>query len=44
MALGLGFIASGAVSYILSRRLGLLDPPPLVPIDRLAERHDSYSM
>jgi hypothetical protein len=40
MALGLGFIASGAVSYILSRRLGLLDPAPLMPIDR-AERHDS---
>lgn len=44
MALGIGFIASGAVSYILSRRLGLLDPAPLVPIDRLAERHDSSSM
>jgi hypothetical protein len=44
MALGLGFIASGAVSYVLSRRLGLLDPAPLMPIDRLPERHDSSSM
>jgi hypothetical protein len=44
IALGIGFIASGAVSYILSRRLGLLDPPPLVPIERLPGRHDSSSV
>lgn len=28
-AFGAGFILSGAVSYVLSRRLGLLDQPPL---------------
>lgn len=44
MALGIGFIASGGVSYLLSRRLGLLDPPTLMPIDRIPERHDSSSM
>jgi hypothetical protein len=44
MALGLGFISSGAVSYILSRRLGLLDPVPLMPIDRLPDRRDSSSL
>jgi hypothetical protein len=44
MALGIGFIASSAVSYILSRRLGLLDPAPLVPIERLPERHDSSTL
>jgi hypothetical protein len=41
MALGIGFIASGAVSYILSRRLGLLEPPPPLVV---TERHDSPSM
>jgi hypothetical protein len=40
-ALGIGFIASGAVSYILSRRLGLLDPPS---IERMPERHDSSTV
>lgn len=37
MALGIGFILSGGVSYILARRMGLVDPvvPPSV------ERHDS---
>lgn len=48
IALGIGFIASGAVSYILSRRLGLLDPAPLPPapgfIERAPERHDSTSI
>jgi hypothetical protein len=39
MALGIGFIASGAVSYILSRRLGLLDS--LLPLPPASERHDS---
>lgn len=47
MALGIGFIASGAVSYILSRRLGLLDPLPPAPsnvegpLPPATERHDS---
>jgi hypothetical protein len=41
IALGIGFIASSAVSYILSRRLGLLDPPPPLVVQ---ERHDSPSM
>jgi hypothetical protein len=45
VALGLGFIASGAVSYILSKRLGLFDPAPLSPlaslVERAPERHDS---
>ena len=41
MALGLGFLASSAVSYVLSRRLGLLEPSPLAPAERLPERHDS---
>jgi hypothetical protein len=37
MALGVGFILSGGVSYVLSRRLGLLEPlTPAAP-----ERHDS---
>lgn len=37
MALGIGFILSGGVSYILARKMGLVDPvvPPAV------ERHDS---
>jgi len=35
---GLGFIAAGAFSYLMSRRLGLLDPPAHI---RDAERSDS---
>jgi hypothetical protein len=36
MAFGIGFIASGFVSYILARRLGLLDPmPPPITADRI---------
>jgi hypothetical protein len=34
MALGIGLIASGAVSYVLSRRLGLLDQTPVLPSER----------
>ena len=34
---GLGFIAAGAFSFIMSRRLGLLEPPPV----RSTERGDS---
>jgi hypothetical protein len=34
-AFGLGFILAGAFSYMMSRRLGLLEPPPVI------ERHDS---
>jgi hypothetical protein len=37
MALGIGFILSGGVSYVLSRRLGLLEPVPA----SAPERHDS---
>jgi hypothetical protein len=44
MALGLGFIASSAVSYILSRHLGLLEAAPLPPSIAAAERHDSSSV
>ena len=36
-AFGLGFIAAGAFSYMMSRRLGLLEPLPM----RGAERSDS---
>jgi hypothetical protein len=36
-AFGLGFIAAGAFSFVMSRRLGLLEPPPL----RAPERSDS---
>jgi hypothetical protein len=36
-AFGLGFIAAGAFSLVMSRRLGLLEPPPL----RAPERSDS---
>lgn len=35
---GLGFIAAGAFSYVMSRRLGLLDPPTVL---RDADRGDS---
>lgn len=31
MALGIGFVASGFISYVLSRRLGLMEPMPLPP-------------
>lgn len=41
VALGIGFIASGAVSYILSRRLGLLDPPSM---PSMPGRHDSSTV
>jgi hypothetical protein len=34
MSLGIGLILSGVVSYVLARRLGLMDVPPV-------ERHDS---
>jgi hypothetical protein len=34
IALGIGLIASGAVSYVLSRRLGLLDQSPVLPPER----------
>ncbi len=35
-ALGIGFILSGGVSYVLSRRLGLLEPAaPPAPLDRV---------
>ena len=48
MALGIGFIASSAVSYILSRHLGLFDPAPLPAaptlVERPPERHDSSSL
>jgi hypothetical protein len=37
MSLGFGFILSGVVSYVLSRRLGLLEPLTSAPPDR----HDS---
>ena len=37
-AFGLGFIAAGAFSYVMSRRLGLLDPPA---VPREGERGDS---
>jgi hypothetical protein len=42
MALGIGFVLSGAVSYLLSRRLGLFDPMSSVP--SLPERHDSSTV
>jgi hypothetical protein len=48
MALGIGFIASSAVSYILSRHLGLFDPAPLPSapafVERPPDRHDSSSL
>jgi hypothetical protein len=28
IALGVGFVASAIISYVISRRLGLIDPPP----------------
>ncbi len=28
IALGIGFIASAIISYVISRRLGLIEPPP----------------
>jgi hypothetical protein len=31
IALGLGFIVSAAISFLLSRRLGLIEPPPTPP-------------
>ena len=34
MALGIGFILSGGVSYILSRRLGLLEPMSTAATER----------
>jgi hypothetical protein len=37
-AFGIGFIIAGAVSYLMSRRLGLFDPPP--PVMRDIERGD----
>jgi hypothetical protein len=37
-AFGIGFIIAGAFSYIMSRRLGLFDPPP--PVMRDVERGD----
>jgi hypothetical protein len=39
-AFGLGFIAAGAFSFIMSRRLGLLEPPP----PRAPERGDSPAL
>jgi hypothetical protein len=32
IAFGIGFILSGAISYLLSRRLGLLEPAPVAPL------------
>jgi hypothetical protein len=37
-AFGIGFIIAGAFSYVMSRRLGLLDPP--APMVRDVERRD----
>jgi hypothetical protein len=37
MAFGVGFILSGVVSYVMSRRLGLLEPPALVAARERAE-------
>ncbi len=34
LSLGAGFVASAVVSYILSRQLGLFDPPAAVSFDR----------
>jgi hypothetical protein len=31
LALGLGFVASALVAFLLSRRMGLLEPPPPLP-------------
>jgi hypothetical protein len=31
LALGLGFVASAAVAFLLTRRMGLLEPPPVIP-------------
>lgn len=33
IAIGVGFVASAAASYVLSRRLGLWEPPPQLPDD-----------
>lgn len=33
-AFGLGFVGAGFFSYVMSRRLGLLDPAPLTPSER----------
>jgi hypothetical protein len=37
-AFGIGFIIAGAFSYVMSRRLGLLDPPS--PMARDVEPRD----
>ena len=31
IALGIGFVASAIISYVISKRLGLIEPPPVAP-------------
>lgn len=31
LALGVGFVASAIISYVISKRLGLIEPPPAAP-------------
>jgi hypothetical protein len=32
LALGLGFVASAVVAFLLTKRMGLLEPPPTLPV------------